>query len=275
MEQSLYLQKITLALARGAATGSLRQINSKDPITWEFSAFSQSGEDGIIDYLCRKILEPNYYFYEIGASTGIENNSSWLALARQYDGVMIEGDLYSFNLLQQFLLSILSGVKGYHCFVDLNKIEKLIELSLYNNPDLFSLDIDGNDYYIAESFLNKGFRPKIFVVEYNSAFGPENAITIKYDEKFSIDFDNYENYLYYGASISAWKKLLESYNYKFVTVDRRGVNAFFIDPNQFNDEFTNGIKGLEFAENFFQLRKYNIPHSEQFELIKDKEYIYI
>src|SRR5690242_11526051 len=65
--------KISVALARAAATAPLRTIDPKDPRTWEFSGFSQHGEDGIIDYLCSQILNPTRFFFEIGAANGIEN----------------------------------------------------------------------------------------------------------------------------------------------------------------------------------------------------------
>lgn len=40
-----------MSIARGAATAGLRAIDPLDPRTWEFSGFSQNGEDGIIDHL--------------------------------------------------------------------------------------------------------------------------------------------------------------------------------------------------------------------------------
>lgn len=58
-------------------------------------------------------------------------------------------------------------------FVTQDNIQQVKNISLYNDPDVFSLDIDSTDYYIAKAVMAMGFRPKIFVVEYNSAFGPE------------------------------------------------------------------------------------------------------
>src|SRR3979411_658780 len=63
--------RIGSALARAAATAPLRIINPKEPRTWEFSGFSQHGEDGIIDYLCSQLLRPNRFFFEIGAGDGL------------------------------------------------------------------------------------------------------------------------------------------------------------------------------------------------------------
>src|SRR5664280_1807906 len=86
------MQRINSALSRAAATAPLRVIDPARPDTWEFSAFSQNGEDGIIDYLCRRLKKPNRTFLEIGAADGLENLTAWLALGLKYSGIMIDGD---------------------------------------------------------------------------------------------------------------------------------------------------------------------------------------
>ncbi|GGI46238.1 hypothetical protein GCM10008018_16120 [Paenibacillus marchantiophytorum] len=270
MESLMFLQRINIALSRGAATSQLRNIDETDPSSWEFSAFSQNGEDGIIDYLARKIINPNYYFIEVGASEGLENNSSWLALGRKYEGTMYEGSLDAVSRLKEHILPMALGVEAYSLFVNLENTEEIISRSLYKNPDVISLDIDGNDYYIVKKMLEDGLRPKIFVVEYNSAFGPDNSMTIEYDKDFVMDFNSYENYLYFGVSITAWRKLFNENGYKFVTVERRGVNAFFVNPQYFEATFLENIKGACFAENFYQFQKYGTTWLGQFEFIKDK-----
>src|ERR1700675_3503795 len=60
--------QLSVAFARAAATSSLRVIDPQVPRTWEFSGFSQHGEDGIIDYLCSHLVNPNRFFFEIGAA---------------------------------------------------------------------------------------------------------------------------------------------------------------------------------------------------------------
>lgn len=138
------LNRINLALSRGA-TAELRTIDPTNPLSWEFSAFSQNGEDGLIDYLTQKVKNSNYYFIEIGASGGIENNTAWLAIARKYNGLMIEGDLKSAQMCKQIIPSLNLGVECTNLFVDKDNVEQLCELALYKDPDFFSLDIDGND----------------------------------------------------------------------------------------------------------------------------------
>jgi hypothetical protein len=60
-----------------------------------------------------------------------------------------------------------------------------------------------------------------------------------------------------------------------VTVDRNGVNGFFVDPEHFNTSFLNGIKGLAFAENQAQYKKFRIPSEQQFALIANQKFLYI
>lgn len=265
------MSKVNMALSRAAATSALRQIDYTNPISWEFSGFSQNGEDGIIDILTRKLSNPNRYFIEIGANDGIENNTAWLAFARRYTGMMVDGNS-RLSWRCNYLLSPLCLVDTLNLFVNKDNVDVIKKKALYLNPDVFSLDIDGIDYYVAEAFLKSGFRPKIIVVEYNSAFGPSKSVTIEYRENIHIEKEkNQHPAPYFGCSISGWKTLFSKYGYKFLTVDSNGVDAFFIDPGEFDSEFVNTIKeGINFRENFSLFWWYKTNQEKQFELLKDK-----
>lgn len=265
-------QSINMSLSRGASTSALRSVNPSDPSSWEFCGFSQNGEDGIIDFLTRQIRQPNRYFIEIGASNGLENNTSWLAVARRFSGLWIEGDPEASAWCSYVFTSLNYGLEIVPMFVTKDSVSKLREASLYSNPDVFSLDIDGNDYFLVQAILSSGLKPKIFVVEYNSAFGPEKSVSIPYQEDFRLTRGHINN-LYYGCSIAAWKTLFKQQGYNFVTVDVNGVNAFFIDPTQFDAGFVQNIKSSEFAENFAQACEYKTGWQKQFELIRDRELV--
>ncbi len=60
-----------------------RDVDLRSPQSWEFSGFSQNGEDGILDVLRRQLKQRNRYFVEIGSADGLQNNSSWLVVAEQ------------------------------------------------------------------------------------------------------------------------------------------------------------------------------------------------
>lgn len=264
-------QRIIIALSKGAAMMQARTVDLRQPATWEFSAFSQNGEDGILDVLRKQLKVSNRYFIEIGTSEGVENNSAWLVVAEKYSGIMIEGNPKLAARARRNVASQSVGGECYCMFVTRENIHELRSLAFYDDPDIFSLDIDGNDYYIAEALLDGFFRPKIFVVEYNSVYGPERSLTVEYRDDFSFS-SAHPTQLYYGVSISAWRKFFESRGYKFVTVDRNGVNAFFVDPKYFDQDFLEGVEPLEFSENLFQYRKFRMPSEKQFGLIADQNF---
>ncbi len=265
-------QRINAAIAKGGAMMQARRIDLSDPATWEFSGFSQNGEDGILDVLRGQLSSSNRFFVEIGAADGVENNSSWLAVMEKYNGIMVEGDSWLVGRANRTVVPLSIGAECINMFVDTGNIGDLKGLMLHHDPDVFSLDIDGNDYYIAKGIFEAGIRPKIFVVEYNSVFGPDRSVTIEYQEDFIFTKQD-ATQLYYGVSLSAWKKFFAGLDYEFITVDRNGVNAFFVDRSQCDSEFLGNVNGLAFAENRYQRRKFGVPDEQQFELIKNRKFV--
>jgi hypothetical protein len=266
-------QRIAIALSRGGAMMQARRIDLALPGTWEFSGFSQNGEDGILDVLRRQLTGSNRYFVEIGASDGIENNTAWLLVAEKYAGLMIEGDPRLAERARRTMPAYSVGAECRHMFVTRESVPALRELAWHLDPDVFSLDIDGMDYHVAGALLDGGFRPRIFAVEYNSVFGPERSLTVEYRPDFA--FTAHPTQLCYGVSIAGWRRFFERRGYRFVTVDRNGVNAFFVDPAFFDPGFLDGVKGLPFAENLYQYRKFRRPSEEQFALIADQRFVSI
>ena len=266
------LLRINIALSKGAAMMHARSIDLKYPATWEFSGFSQNGEDGILDVLRKQLLGSNRYVVEIGAADGIENNSGWLLVAEKYNGLLIEGCAKLVERARRTVVRYSIGAECQNMFVTRESVAEIYALAFHHDPDVFSLDIDGNDYYIAEALLTSGFRPKIFVVEYNSVFGPERSITIEYKSDF-VFTQEHPTHLYYGVSITAWRKLFDRYDYRFVTVDRNGVNGFFVDPQCFDAMFLDNVCGLEFAENRYQYTKFRKSWERQFELISGQVFV--
>lgn len=267
-------QRIIIALSKGGAMMRARNIDLTQPASWEFSGFSQNGEDGILDVLRKNLLSSNRYFIEIGAADGIENNTSWLLVAENYNGLLIEGSTQLVERARRTVVGYSIGAEYRNMFVTKESVRDIKAMAIHHNPDVFSLDIDGNDYYIARAILNDGFRPKIFVVEYNSVYGPDRNMTIEYQSDF-VFTKAHPTHLYYGVSISGWRKFFDSYGYRFVTVDRNGVNGFFVDPDFFEEKFLDDVQGLMFSENQSQYKKFRLPCDEQFNLISDRKFVFI
>jgi hypothetical protein len=241
--------RVATAMARASLTRSLQPLNPADPNTWEFSGFSQHGEDGITEQLTRQLTQPNEFFIEIGAGDGTQNCTAWLAFARQYFGIMVEGNQPSINLGRDALQELNWGVRFVAQLVDPSNVRALMKLCPFHDPDVFSLDIDGVDFHVARAVLELGIRPKIFILEYNSNFGPRQAVAIP----FQAGFERHKAHpsgLYYGVSIMGWRLLLAKYGYDFITTERSGTNVFFVHSAAFPPGYAQSVKGVDFRMNY-------------------------
>lgn len=251
-----------------------RRLDFSRPASWEFSGFSQNGEDGIIDVLRTQLLAPNRYFIEVGAADGMQNNSSWLVVAGQCSGIMVEADSKRAARAARLLPGYSIGTEIRNQFITRENAGELANTAMYRDPDMLSLDIDGNDYYVCCALFDSGLRPKIVVVEYNSVYGSERCLTIPYQNEF--DFQKaHPSQLYYGVSLAGWKKFFASHGYCFVTAERNGVNAFFADPACFAPGFLSQVQPLDFADNRYQNTKFRLSSEQQFSLIADQGFFEI
>jgi hypothetical protein len=65
------------------------------------------------------------------------------------------------------------------------------------------------------------------IIEYNSHFGADFAITVPYKSDFDRTREHY-SHLYFGSSLQALCLLAEKRGYQFVGSNSAGVNAFFV-----------------------------------------------
>jgi len=184
-------------------------------------SFSQFDEDGItLEILKRISVGSTPSFLEIGVGNGLENNTLLLA-ALGWKGSWIGNEDLDPNLNLQNRISFTKK------HVDLDFIEKELEHILresnVTSPTLISIDIDTLDYYFVESILNLNIRPSVFIVEYNGSFVPPLDFIREFDPLCRWQGDNN-----FGASLSAWDKLMNSFGYSLVACSLSGVNAFFV-----------------------------------------------
>ena len=97
--------------------------------------------------------------------------------------------------------------------------------------DIFSLDIDGNDYWIMRDIISQ-CRHKIIILEYNSYFGPSASVTIPYTESFNRTDYHYSN-LCWGASLKAFAILLSENGYTFAGTNLNNSNGFWVRDDNF------------------------------------------
>jgi hypothetical protein len=133
-------------------------------------------------------------------------------------------------------------------FITRDNVDRLLAASgPGSTPDLLSIDVDGNDYWIWEAI--RSVDPRVVVIEYNATWFPPLAFTIRYQENFRWDGTNY-----FGASLKALELLGRRKGYCLVGCNFSGVNAFFVRDDlckrRFREPFT--------AENHFEPPRYGV-----------------
>jgi len=238
----------------------------------EFKQYSQHGEDGVIAYLTSAIQNPDHYFIEIGCSDGRENNSSSL-LERGYSGIAIDGNGEKIAAYSKFAAEKgwLGKVLPLACMINFNNVIDIFSHFAVMTPDLFSLDIDGIDYYVMTHLLIAGFRPKTVCVEYNAAM-MEQPLVVNYDESFDR-WKKHQSGMYYGCSVASWKYLFSQFGYSFVTVESSGTNAFFVDPNAVNMEKVSMLQGQGYREAAYYNATRKVDAKGQFDAISKMQFV--
>jgi hypothetical protein len=205
---------------------------------YEFSAFSQNGEDGIIEEIFNRIGTTNSYFAEFGSSDGLETNSTYL-LFKGWSGLFIDGSKKNINAIKKNFAGVISQgrLKALCHFITAENIGNLFEsVDVPKELDFLSIDIDRNDYYVWDA-LSRTYNPRVVCIEYNSVFRPGCEFVIPYDS--TAMWDGTVNF---GASIDSLYKLGVKLRYKLIACDFAGINAFFVREdlveNRFDEPFT-------------------------------------
>ena len=188
---------------------------------YELRVFSQNGEDGVLAELLARVGTSNRWFVEFGIETGAEGNCVFLADVLDWSGLLIEPREDAFAALNR-KYDANDRVTTLRALVQPNNVEQLFATAgVPAEPDILSIDVDGNDYWIWSALTS--YRPRIVVVEYNAAW-PRRARWVQpYDA--SRSWDGTDNY---GASLGALRSLGESKGYRLVHTELTGNNAFFV-----------------------------------------------
>lgn len=216
-----------IILMSQALVNAKRQLSSIDDLAdVEFSAFSQWGEDGIIDWLISKIPAIPKTFVEFGVSDYREANTRFLLQLRNWRGLVIDSSSANIQNIRRQDISWRYQLDCFSDFITRENINSLISRAhFYGEIGLLSIDIDGNDYWVWESITQ--VNPVIVVIEYNAVFGDLQPITVPYYPEFYRTKAHYSN-LYFGASLPALIYLGGKKGYDFVGSNTAGGNAFFV-----------------------------------------------
>jgi len=212
------LGRIEARQLAGAIAGPLRES--------EFRAFSQWGEDGIIQRLIRTVPIERRLFVEFGVQDYSESNTRFLLLHNNWSGLVMDGDEANIEAIRRSDLFWRHNLKAHRAFITRENIDELLRANgVEGDIGLLSIDIDGNDYWVWEAI--SAVAPRIVIAEYNARFGPQRSVTVPYDPAFARQRAHY-SMIYYGASLAALTRLGQRKGYALVGCNSAGNNAFFV-----------------------------------------------
>jgi hypothetical protein len=201
---------------RVRGVGSLREA--------EFKAYSQFGEDGIIQWLIARVPISSRSFVEVGVASYRESNTRFLLEHDGWSGLIIDSGTAHTRFVQQTGLAWRGVIEARSAFVTAENINDL----LGDQPvetGLLSIDVDGMDYWILSAI--SVIRPRIVICEYNSLFGPVAPVSVPYAAGFDRTTAHHST-LYFGASISALAHWAGQHGYRLVGSTSQGVNVFMV-----------------------------------------------
>lgn len=196
----------------------------------EFSCYSQNGEDGILLYILALIGFGERRSVEIGVQDGTECNTANLLLNHGFTGLLVDAEADHVARGQAFYRKQRATWQWPPKFIQAwitqeNVNRTLINAGFTGQVDVFSLDIDGMDYWIWDALT--AIEPRVVVVECNDAWPADRAVAIPYQPDFAATFVGGmpEGA---GASLAAFVKLAQRKGYRLVGCQQYGYNAFFV-----------------------------------------------
>lgn len=202
----------------------------------EFRVHSQFGEDGIIQYLISRVPIEHEVFVEFGVADYRESNTRFLLCNDNWRGLILDGGTSHIDFVRSNALGWRHTVDARSRFVTRDNInETITEAGISGDIGLLSIDIDGNDYWVLDAI--DVVNPTILIVEYNSTFGPDAAVSVPYDPSFDRTTAHHSN-LYWGASLAAMCLAADRKGLAFVGSNSAGNNAFFVRRDALGDLLT-------------------------------------
>jgi hypothetical protein len=214
---------------RRALLESPRNADDRRLLKYGYRVHSQGDEDGILHEIFHRVGEGRRTFVEIGAGTGLENNTLFL-LIQGWTGVWIEGSPRRVAAAKKNLgAAIAAGrLRVEQRFVTAPNIDGTVRQLVPGDVDLLSIDLDGNDYHVLHAI--QSICPRAIVAEYNAKFPPDVEWVMEYNEEHRWDSSDY-----FGASLKSLEILLTGRGYALVGCNLLGTNAFFVRKDLASD----------------------------------------
>jgi len=233
---------------------SKKHIDSLNEV--EFKVFSQWGDDGIVQWLVNNLEFPNKTFIEFGVENYRESNTRFLMMNNNWSGLVLDGTEANVTQIINSEYYWKYDLQAKVAFIDTDNINNiLLSSQLGKEIGILHIDLDGNDYWIWKEI--NIISPTVVILEYNSCFGLDRAISVPYDKAFNRTKAHY-SHLYWGASIRALYQLSSEKGYSFVGCNSAGNNAYFVRKDKLNEN----VREIS-LENGYVLSKYRESRDRQ------------
>lgn len=207
------------------------------------------------------------FYVDIGCGNGV-NGSCTLRLAKDdgWKGLAIDRGS---PIYISYIYRNLKNITISQNTVTPNNVENIFKsYSLDSNFGFLNLDIDSYDYEVMKAILSSGYRPLIISAEINEVIPPPIEFYVRYDKvnnsELMVDH-------FFGCSLTAINKLLNSHNYNLIRVYRN--NAFFVLRTflkiEKKDELEAYVEGYFNLENRDDIFPYNIALNHIFKKSSD------
>jgi hypothetical protein len=146
---------------------------------------------------------------EFGSEDGSEVNSRLLWEQDGWRATLLDGGFENTSLHPNASL--------FRHFVTRENIVEILEQRLVPaSPDLLSIDIDFNDFWVLDRLLC-AFSPRVIVAEVNRNWGPGEPFAVPYNAQQwwtgSVDYGFPHGTLYHGMSTAALNVLARAHGY--------------------------------------------------------------
>ena len=232
----------------------------------QFNYYAQAGEDGLLKYIFENIQPRCKFGVEFGAG-GVMIKTHWLPISRKSpmyeelmstkykntdlaeglrpDGTNLKLFVNDFNwktvMWENKPMNSPESMKKYGVHLESVTHENVNDLfkkyDVPENVDVVVIDVDGQDYWIWEAL---DWKPQVVVIEFNTTIDVNESKVMHKDSEHYKWRDNTSSY--YGASVSALKKLGKKKGYTLI--DACGRNLFFILDELVEDGYDVGVNDL-------------------------------
>ena len=238
-------------------------ILNKKKLNSKIGSQNEKTESAFLIEFIKKV--ENKKFIEFGFHP-LEFNTIHL-MTSKYEGTLVDANKKNVILMKLFNFFHNYNIKSINLFLNKENITKVLK----HNFGIFSIDVDGNDYWLTKEVLNHNTNFELMIVEYNSSF-LDKSVTVPYDPLFNRH-QKHKSGWYHGASLKAFINLFDKKDYALIKTIG-GNNAFFT-KRKFLNKFN--FKEISFEEGFEECKLRNqwsnTSAKQQFDEIKKLEMI--